>query len=131
MVFRIEEGNFGIFEVARTISRSAGTAFKDRKSLVKTVKSWVPAPRFPPDFPFPISRPRSQIPKHVQIYYLDRYYFSRKRYLELRDFFDSIIMFYVNLCTLHNLQVLEYYNPLLRKSKFYFTKVAMPIIYSL
>ena len=51
MAFRIREGNFGIFGEARTISRSTGTAFKDRKSLVKTVKSLVPVPRFPPRFP--------------------------------------------------------------------------------
>ncbi len=93
MAFRIREGNFGIFGEARTISRSTGTAFEDRKSHVKTVKSLVPVPRFPPDFPFPISRSRSQIPNHIQIYYLDRYYLSRKRYLELRAYFDSIIMF--------------------------------------
>ena len=94
MAFRIRQGNFGIFGEARTISRSTGTAFKDHKSPVnKTVKILVPVPRFPPDFQFPISRSRSQIQKHIQIYYLDRYYFSRKRYLELRAYFDSIIMF--------------------------------------
>jgi hypothetical protein len=74
VAFRMREGNFAIFGEVRTVSRSTFTAFDDHKSPVKPMKSQViTIPRFPRDFPFPMSHSRSQIPKHKQIYYLDRY----------------------------------------------------------
>jgi len=92
-LYRIREGRFAIFGEARKASHSIVTALKAHKSLVKPVQSPVTLPRFPPDFPFPISHFRSQILEHGQIYYLDRYSLSGKWYLAFRKKFDSINLF--------------------------------------
>jgi len=89
----MRDGRFAMFGEARTVSRNTGISFKAHKCHVITVKSPVPVPRFPPDFPFSISHPRSEIPKHRPIYYLDRHSFSGKWYMALKDYSEPIIMF--------------------------------------